>query len=106
MNFRPTRLPAYTREALLAEIKRVVRGHFAGLCPTHKDFNKFSRVHSATVVKEFGSWPGAMRSAGFEYSSSHVKNKESANTPQEITPDKLLSELKAIANKHGGRVFL
>jgi hypothetical protein len=51
MNFTPARLSDYSRNALLAEIKRVVNGHSEGLCPTHKDFNKFSRVHSATVAK-------------------------------------------------------
>ena len=91
---------------MLAEIKRVVAGHFAGLCPTHKDFNMFSRVHSATVVKQFGSWANAMWSAGFEYSRSQVRPIESAGNLQRITPDQLLSELKTIANKRSGKVFL
>ena len=105
MNFRPTRLPGYSREALLSEIKRVVSEHFAGLCPTHKDFNKFSRVHSATVVKEFGSWADAMRAAGFEYSRSRFSRTISVNDRQKITPDLLLRELKTIADKHKGRIF-
>lgn len=105
MSFQPARLRTYTREALLAEIKRVVGRHFAGLRPTHKDFNRFSRVHSATVVKEFGSWADAMRSAGFESSRATVKRIESGSDPQQITPDLLLSELKTIANKHEGGYF-
>ncbi len=104
-SFQPARLPTYTREALLVEIRRVVGGHFAGLCPTHKDFNKFSRVHSATVVKEFGSWANAMRSAGFEYSRSQVRRTKSVSALQRISPDQLLRELKTIANKHKGKVF-
>ena len=105
MSFQPTRLPTYTREALLVEIKRVVGRHFAGLCPTHKDFNKLSRVHSATVVKQFGSWADAMRSAGFEYSRSRVRRTKSVSDLQRISPDQLLRELKTIANKHKGTVF-
>jgi hypothetical protein len=106
MSFTPTRLTDYSRDALLAEIKRVINGHFAGLCATHKDFNKFSRVHSATVAKVFGSWANAMRSAGFEYSRYPDKCVETLSEPLQITADQLLSELRAIAKKHDGIVFL
>lgn len=106
MNFLPNRLPTYTRETLLAEVKRVVIAHFAGICPGHKEFNRFSRVHSATVAKEFGSWANAMRSAGFEYSRSHDKRVEPLSEPLQITADQLLSELRTIAKKHDGIVFL
>ena len=105
MDFQPNRLPVYTRQTLLAEIKRVVAAHFAGLCPTHREFNQFSRVHSATVAKEFGSWADAMRAAGFEYSRSRVRRTEIEGDSQKITPDLLLKELKSMAHKHNGRVF-
>jgi hypothetical protein len=105
MDFQPNRLPEYTRGALLAEIKRVVAMHFAGRCPTHKEFNQFSRVHSATVAKEFGSWAGAMRAAGFEHLSSRVRGTQIGGDPREITRDVLLRELKSIAEKHTGGVF-
>ena len=82
-----------------------VSGHFQGLCPTHKDFNRFSRVHSNTIVKEFGSWADAMRAAGFEYSRSQATRAKSVSDTRRITPDLLLCELKAVANKHKGKVF-
>jgi 5-methylcytosine-specific restriction endonuclease McrA len=105
MDFKPNRLPVYTRQALLAEIKRVVAAHFAGLCPTHRQFNQFSRVHSATVAKEFGSWAEAMQAAGFEYSRSRARPTEIEGDSRNITPDLLMKELKSIAHKHNARVF-
>jgi len=105
MDFQPNRLPVYTREALLAEIKRVVAAHCAGLCPTQREFNRFSRVHSATVAKEFGSWADAMRAAGFEYSRPRVRRAEIEGDSRKITPDLLLKELKSMAHKHNGRIF-
>jgi len=105
MDFQPNRLHVYTREALLAEIKRVVTFHFAGHYPTHREFNRFSRVHSATVAREFGSWGDAMRAAGFEYSSSRVRRAELEGNAQKITSELLLKELKSMAHKHSGRVF-
>jgi len=105
MDFQPNRLAAYTREALVAEVKRVAAAHFPGVCPTHREFNQFSRVHSATVVKEFGSWAAAMRAAGFEYSRSRVRRTEIESDAPRITPDLLLKELKSIARKHNGDVF-
>ena len=105
MDFKPNRLPVYTRQALLAEIKRVVAAHFAGLCPTHRQFNQFSRVHSATVAKEFGSWAEAMGAAGFEYSRSRARPTEIEGDSRNITPNLLMKELRSIAHKHNTRVF-
>jgi hypothetical protein len=103
--FQPNRLPTYSRPALLAEIKRVVAIHFVGHCPTHSKFNQFSWAHSATVVKEFGSWANAMRAAGFEYSRSRMRPTEVDDDPRKITADLLLKELKSIAYKPNGGVF-
>ena len=105
MDFQPNRLTVYTRQALLAEIKRVVDTHLSGHCPTHKEFNKFSRVHSTTVTKEFGSWAEAIRAAGFNYSPHRVQVAEIEVDSRKITPDLLLRELKSIAQKHNGAVF-
>ena len=105
MDFQPNRLPVYTREALLDEIKRVVSEHFAHLCPTQREFNERSRVHSTTVVREFGSWADAIKAAGFEYSRSRVRRTQVWGDPRKITQDVLLRELKSIASKHTGKVF-
>ena len=106
MKFQPNRLPDYSHETLLAEIRRVITTHFNGHCPTQKEFNQFSRVHSATVVNEFGSWPAAMRAVGLSYSRSRARRIGVDNDSPEITPDILLRELIAIARKHNGTVFL
>ena len=106
MDFQPNRLTVYTRQALLAEIKRVVDTHLSGRCPTHKEFNKFSRVHSVTVAKTFGSWAEAMRAAGYNYSPNRGKCAEMEVDSRKITPDLLLRELKSIAQKHIGTIFL
>jgi 5-methylcytosine-specific restriction endonuclease McrA len=105
MDFQPTRLPVYTRQTLIAEIKRVATTHFAGLCPTHREFNQFSRVHSATVAKEFGSWADAMRAAGFECLRSRARPTEIGADLPKITPELLMKELKSVARKHVGTVF-
>jgi hypothetical protein len=47
-----------------------------------------------------------MRSAGFEYSHSPEKRVKPLSEPLQITPEQLMSELKAIAKKHDGIVFL
>ena len=105
MDFQPNRLQSYTRNALLAEIKRVISAHFEGFCPTQRQFNQFSRVHSATIVKEFGSWPVAMQTAGLKYSRSRYSITKNKNDIPKITPDLLLEELKSIAQKHKGNIF-
>ena len=47
-----------------------------------------------------------MRSAGFEYSRTQAERVEPLSEPQQITAHRLLSELRAIAMKHDGIVFL
>jgi preprotein translocase subunit Sss1 len=70
--FEPSRLVSFDRGTFLAEIKRVLQKLGAGRAPTHKEFNKISRVHSATIVKYFGTWEAAMRAAGVDYTRSRV----------------------------------
>jgi hypothetical protein len=103
--FQPNRLRTYSRPAPIDEIKRVVAAHFVSLRPTHKEFNQFSRVHSTTVVKEFGSWAEAMRAAGFEFSRSTLRPADVEDDPRKITADLLMKELKSIAHKHHGGAF-
>lgn len=65
--FEPERLAEYSDEAILSEIKRIAKTNFGGKCPRIVQFDKFSRVHSSTIRKRFGSWAEAMRLAGFSY---------------------------------------
>lgn len=93
MVFEPSRLVSYDREGMLVEIRRVVLQHFDGQSPSHKEFNRFSRVHSATIVNQFGSWKAAMQAAGIEYVRGSVKTAD------------LLADLRAILQKAGGTYF-
>jgi len=63
-SFEPSRLTAYDKESVFAEVKRVLDEHFPTRCPSHAEFDEHSRVHSQTVRRLFGSWPEAMRVAG------------------------------------------
>jgi len=76
MAFEPSRLASFDRETFLSEIKRVVRQLGAGRAPSHKEFNRLSRVHSATIVKQFGTWEAAMRAAGVDYTRSRVPTSD------------------------------
>lgn len=93
MRFEPNRLAAYDREAMLVEIKRVIEQHFNGHAPTQKAFNRFSRVHSATIVKQFGFWTTAMQAAGIQYVRGTVKTAD------------LLADLKLALQKSKGAFF-
>lgn len=74
--FEPSRLVSFDRETLLAEIKRVLRELGAGRAPSHKEFNRISRVHSATIVQHFGTWEAAMRAAGVDYARSFIARSD------------------------------
>src|ERR1035438_9431490 len=93
MAFEPSRLANFDRETLLAEIKRVLRQFGAGRAPTHKEFNRLSRVHSATIAKEFGTWEAAMRAAGVDYARSRVSSYD------------LESDLRRVLDESGGTYF-
>ena len=93
MAFEPSRLANFDRETLLAEIKRVLRQFGAGRAPTHKEFNCLSRVHSATIAKEFGTWEAAMRAAGMDYARSRVSSYD------------LESDLRRVLDASGGTYF-
>src|ERR1035438_9569595 len=93
MAFEPSRLANFDRETLLAEIKRVLRQFGAGRAPTHKEFNRLSRVHSATIAKQFGTWEAAMRAAGVDYARSRVSSYD------------LESDLRRVLDESGGTYF-
>jgi hypothetical protein len=73
--------------------KRVLRKFGAGRAPSHKEFNAFSRVHSATIVEHFGSWAAAMRAAGVDYARSR------------ISPSDLEGDLRKVLEASGGKYF-
>ena len=72
MSFEPSRLTAYTADAIVAEIRRVITEHFGGQPPKQSQFNKYSRVRSGTIYRRFGTWETAIRAAGYDYSRSRI----------------------------------
>lgn len=93
MTYKPNRLTEYTRKAIVAEIRRVVTEHFGGQPPKQQEFNRYSRVHSGTVVKHMGTWGEAMNTAGYDYPGRRV------------TVAALRSDLKRVLGLAGGKFF-
>lgn len=93
MAFEPSRLASFDRETLLAEIKRVLRKLGNIRAPSHKEFNKISRVHSATIVEHFGTWETAMRAAGVDYARSRIATSD------------LEGDLRKVLEAAGGKYF-
>ena len=52
-------LTNYSDKSLLTEMRRVAN-EFRGRRLTRAEFDKFSKVHSATLVRRFGSWNEAL----------------------------------------------
>jgi hypothetical protein len=93
MAFEPSRLANFDRQTLLAEIERVVRQLGVERAPTHEEFNRFSRVHSATIVNKFGTWEAAMRAVGMDYVRSRLQTSD------------LLCDLRKVLEAAGGKYF-
>jgi hypothetical protein len=93
MPFEPSRLASFDRDTLLAEIKRVLRKCGTGRAPSHKEFNRMSRVHSGTIVEHFGTWEAAMRAAGVDYARSRVATSDLEN------------DLRGVLEAAGGKYF-
>lgn len=91
--FKPNRLTSYTNEAIITEIKRVASKYFGGKCPKTTEFNKYGRVKVNTVIRRFGSWPNAMREAGFKYERRIIDTSD------------LIQDLKKIKNLNEGKYF-
>lgn len=87
-SFEPTRLLAYDRTSLIAELRRV-----AALVPgqylTQTAFNRLARVHSTTVRTAFGGWPQALTAAGL---SGRFCDRTARRTPEAV-----ISELQRVA---------
>jgi hypothetical protein len=93
MAFEPSRLASFDRETLLGEIKRVIQQLGLGRAPSHKEFNRLSRVHSSTIAKRFGNWEAAMRAAGADYARSRK------------TISDLEGDLRRVLKASGGQYF-
>lgn len=63
--FQAKRLISYDKAEIINEIKRVLSQHFNDRPPQMKDFSKYSRISSATVLKYLGTWDNALEKSGY-----------------------------------------
>jgi len=78
MKFQPKRLTGYSESDLIQEIRRVVQ-ECGGVIPSRKEFACIARIHPTTITIKFGSYPQAIRKAGFDYTEKYTAEQVKAN---------------------------
>jgi hypothetical protein len=97
MKFELDRLPDYTNDALLSELRRVAAAVDPGRL-TISAFSKCSKVGVTTLRRRFGSWQAALQAAGL----AHLYNSPAPATKprvlaRNLSNDQILGELRRIA---------
>jgi hypothetical protein len=102
--FELSRLISYDDDALLGELRRV-----AGLIDspyiTQNAFDKLSKASSSVIRRRFGGWQQALARAGLadRYSGTLVSRRMIARASQTFSDEELLSELRQVSHKLGGK---
>lgn len=93
MKFELNRLPDYTDDTLLMEIRRVAQFLGEGSFTITK-FSKLSKVSLTTLRRRFGSWPSALEKAGLShlYNAPAPTNKL-RTASRSMTNDEILQEI-------------
>jgi hypothetical protein len=98
LSFELDRLPEYTDEAVLAELRRV-----AALIParalTVSRFKELARIGVKTVTRRFGIWDNALQVVGLQDRSSLVVRTRGAHPSQRMTDADILNALRGLAIK-------
>jgi len=94
-------LVSYDDEALLAELRRVA-ALVDSPCLTQSAFDKYSKASSSVIRRRFGGWEQALARAGLHarYSGTAVARRNAARI---FTDEQLLSEMRAVSQKLGGK---
>jgi hypothetical protein len=100
--FELDRLPEYTEEAILAEIKRVA-GLIAEDVITQREFRKHARVGMNTLRRRFGSFEKALVTAGLahRFNVHRMSSRQRKRPVTGVSDAQLLDELRSVARKLG-----
>lgn len=101
MKFALDRLPEYTDESLLAELRRVASSVGDGKL-TISEFSKCSRVGVTTLRRRFGSWPRALEAAGLAHLCNPVQPATKSRVlSRYLSKDEILDEIRRVAGVVG-----